>query len=48
MQITKTHRYFYPKVEIKVYNVMINGQNSFDHPEKTDLITYDTIQTDKN
>ena len=30
-------------LEIKGYNVMINGQNFFDQPVKIDLITYDNI-----
>ena len=28
------NRYFLPNVEIKGYNVMINGQNFFDQPLK--------------
>ena len=35
--------YFLPKVEIKVCNIMIDGQNSFDQPVKNDLRTYDNI-----
>ena len=31
------------RAEIKDYNVMINRQNVFDQPVKTDLITYDNI-----
>ena len=34
---------FFPKVEIKDYNVMIDGQIFFDQPVKTDLRTYDNI-----
>ena len=33
-------RYFLPAVEIKDYNVMINGKNFLNQPIKTDLITY--------
>ena len=36
--------YFLGTVEIKNYNVMIDGQNFFDQPVKTDLITYDNIR----
>ena len=32
--------YFLLKVEIKDYNVMINGKNFFDQPVKNDLRTY--------
>ena len=35
--------YFLPKVEIKDFNVMIDGQNFFDHPFKNDMRTYDNI-----
>ena len=35
--------YFLPKVEIKDYNVMIDGQIFFDQPVKTDMRTYDNI-----
>ena len=33
--------YFIPKVEIKDYNVNIDGRNFFNQPIKTDLKTYD-------
>ena len=35
---------FLSKVEIKNYNVMIDGQNSFDHLVKNDMTTYDNTQ----
>ena len=35
---------FLPKVEIKDYNVIIDGQNVFDQPVKNDLRTYDKVQ----
>ena len=35
--------YFLPKVEIKDFNVMIDGQNFFDHPFKNDMRTFDNI-----
>ena len=37
--------YYLPKVEIKDYNVMIDGKNLFDHPVKNDLRTYENVQT---
>ena len=37
-------RYFLPTVEIKDYNVMINGRNFFDQPVKSDLRTSDNIR----
>ena len=36
-------RYYLPKVEIKNYNVMIDGKNIFDQPVKNNLRTYDSI-----
>ena len=36
-------RYYLPTVQIKDYNVMIDGRNFFDQPVKTDLKTYDNI-----
>ena len=35
--------YFLPKVQLKDYNVMIDGENIFDHPVKSDMRTYDNI-----
>ena len=35
--------YFLPKVEIKNYNVIIDGQNFFDQPVKNDMRTYDKL-----
>ena len=37
-------QYYLPTVEIKDYNVMINGINLFDQLIKNDLKTYDNIQ----
>ena len=37
-------QYYLPTVEIKVYNVMIDGTNLFDQPIKNDLKTYDNIR----
>ena len=36
--------YFFPKPEIKDFNVMIDGQNFFDQPVKNDIKTYDNIR----
>ena len=36
--------YYLPLVEIKNYNVMINGGNFFDHPVKNYLIIYNNIR----
>ena len=36
-------QYYLPTVEIKDYNVMIDGRNLFDQPIKNDLKTYDNI-----
>ena len=37
-------QYYLPTVEIKDYNVMIDGRNLFDLPIKNDLQTYDNIR----
>ena len=40
-----THdRYYLPNVEIKDYNIMINGENFFDQPIKNNKVTYDNIR----
>ena len=36
--------YYLPKVEIKNYNVMINGENFFDKPIKDNKLTYENIR----
>ena len=43
VQRTVHSGYYLPKVEIKNYNVMINGQNLFDQPIKGNKVTYDNI-----
>ena len=35
---------YLPRVQIKDYNVLIDGQNFFNQPVKNNLITYDNIQ----
>ena len=37
-------QYYFATVEIKVYNIMINGINFFDQPMKNDLNTFDNIR----
>ena len=37
-------QYYLPTVDIKDYNVMINGNKFFDQPIKSDLKTYDNIR----
>ena len=36
--------YYLPNVEIKDYNVMINGENLFDQPIKNNKVTYENIR----
>ena len=36
--------YYLPNVEIKDYNVMINGENFFDQPIKNNKVTYENIR----
>ena len=43
-QRTSNKRYYLPYVEIKDYNVMINGKLFFDQPIKSDKITYENIR----
>ena len=40
----KLKQYYIPTVEIKDYNIMVNGRNFFDKPIKNDLKTYDNIR----
>ena len=37
-------RYNLPTVEIKDYNIMINGENFFDQPIKNNKVTYENIR----
>ena len=43
-QRTSNKRYYIPNVEIKDYNVMIDGKNVFDQPVKNDKVTYENIR----
>ena len=36
--------YYLPNVEVKNYNVMINGENLFDQPIKDNKVTYENIR----
>ena len=36
-------QYYLPTVEIKYYNIMINGENVFDQPIKNNKVTYENI-----
>ena len=36
--------YYLPNVEVKDYNVMIDGKNVFDQPVKNSKITYENIR----
>ena len=39
--------YYLPTVEIKDYNIMVNGENFFDKPIKNNRVTYENIATEK-
>ena len=41
---TSNEEYYLPTVEIKDYNIVINGENFFDQPIKNNKITYDNIR----
>ena len=41
---TSDKRYYLPTVEIKDYNIVINGENFFDQPIKNNKVTYDNIR----
>ena len=41
---TNDERYYLPTVEIKDYNIMINGENFFDQPIKNNKVTYENIR----
>ena len=43
-QRTSNKRYYLPNVEIKDYNVVIDGKNFFDQPVKNNKITYENIR----
>ena len=41
---SSARRYNLPTVEIKYYNIMINGENFFDQPIKNNKVTYENIR----
>ena len=41
---TSDDQYYLPAIEIKDYNIMINGENLFDQPIKNRGVTYDNIR----
>ena len=43
-QRTSAKGYYLPYVEIKDYNVLINGENFFDQPIKNNKVTYENIR----
>ena len=43
-QRTSHSGYYLPNVEIKDYNIIINGENFFDQPVKNNKITYENIR----
>ena len=43
-QRTSHSGYYLPNVEIKDYNIIINGENFFDQPIKNNKVTYENIR----
>ena len=43
-QRTSQSGYYFPNMELKTYNVMINGENFFDQPVKDSKVTYGNIR----
>ena len=41
---TSSDEYYLPTIEIKDYNIMINGENFFDQPIKNNKVTYENIR----
>ena len=41
---TSSDEYYLPVLEIKDYNIMINGENFFDQPIKINKVTYENIR----
>ena len=44
VQRTSHSNYYLPNVEIKDYNIMINGEKFFDQPIKNNKVTYENIR----
>ena len=43
-QRTSAKGYYLLNVELKDYNIIINGENFFDQPIKNDKVTYENIR----
>ena len=43
-QRTSAKDYYLPSLDIKDYNLMINGENVFDQPVKDNKVTYENIR----
>ena len=43
-QRASTNSYYLPNVEIKNYNIMINGKSFFDQPITDNKVTYESIR----
>ena len=43
-QRTSHSNYYLPNVEIKNYNIMVNGENFFDQPIKNNKVTYENLR----
>ena len=43
-QRTSHSNYYLPSIEIKHYNITVNGENFFDQPTKNKKMTYDNIR----
>ena len=41
---TSSNEYYLPNVEIKYYNIMINGENFFDQPIRNNKVIYENIR----
>ena len=41
---TSSRCYYFPDVEIKDYNIMVNGENFFDQPIKNNKVTYENFR----
>ena len=44
IQRTSNSGYYFPNVEIKIYKVMINGENFFDQTIKNNKVAYENIR----
>ena len=42
--LTSHNAYYLPNLEIKDYNITINGENFFDQPKKSNKVTYENIR----